>query len=277
MITVLLGAYSCSKDQEKDQVNLKSCKIDYELNEEIQQAKLVFKHLYLPVEMSDIFEDAGEEYNPELLRNPTEVEKIIFSNEIAIAMGVYGVNIGYVRLFNQWNKANLYFQSLKELSTKIGISANVYNQLLEFFDQPVYNRDTLEYMAKQVYIITDYNLRQNGRDRASALIILGGWLEAMNMALEMYTDHKNEIIMQKICDQDNSLNSVITLLAIIENDELLKNYLEQLYELQNLLRGLNAAYIHYSDNKKDTYSYNTMKSYLVKIDTIVKRMLVFAV
>jgi len=268
---------SCSKDSEKEIIKLKNYTSDHDLRDEIRQAKEVLKHLYLPMEMSNMFKHINEDFDPSYLRTPSEGEKVVFSNEIALALGAFGVDLGYLRLYEQWNMSNIYFQTIKKISEKICLSDKVFMELSSYFDSPIYNKDTLEYLANEVYLITDYNLRQDGRDRTSALIILGGWLEAIKIGIEMYNSNQNEMVLKEICKQEKSLNSLVNLLAMQSDDDLLNNYLEQLQELQNLIHGLNAAYDHYETNQENDFSKETVNSYLEKIEKILKRMMDFAI
>jgi hypothetical protein len=250
---------------------------DVDLQNEISQAKDVFRHLYLPIEMSGIFKGIDVDYNPTFLKNPSIVDQIIFSNEIALSMGIFGVDLGYVQMHEQWNTVNRYFHALEQLSSNIGISPDLFIELSKYFDHPVYSKDSLEYLANKIYLKVDYNLRKNGRERASALVILGGWLEAINIATKMYASKPVDPAkaIEIICEQQASLNSVLSLLMSMEQDELIANYIKELTEMQNILRGLNAAFRQPSMNENEKCCNNEIDAYVGKINIIIKRIFHF--
>lgn len=273
LVLVSLSVLSCYKDNKNESIDFDVDAINSELREEVQQAKSVFKHLYLPIEMSNMFKDIETDYTTTYLEDPGKVEKIVFSNEIALALGMFGADLGYVRLYEQWNTANSYFSSLQTLAHKIGIDHNVYIELSKYFDKPIYSKDTLEMLANKVYMNVDFHLRQNGRDRASALVILGGWLEAVHIATKMYKDEGNnkEILLQKILEQQASLNSVINLMISVEEDELISNYINQLKDIENLLKATQATNEKYLKNTEEIYLQETLFAYINKIEVIIDR------
>lgn len=274
---ILIFFMSCSDEKDRSDIALKSSSLNNELKENLRQAKEIFNNLYLPVQMSEMFNNINEDFNPLIIQDNAKIENIVFSNEIALAMGVYGVDLGYVRIFEQYNMASDYLYSIKLLSEKMGISDDVFADLKGYFDQPVLNKDTLEQLSTNIYLVTDYHLRQNGRDRASAYIILGGWLEAIRLGIKIYSNNDNEIILKRICEQQKSLNSIIGLLSSLQENELIINYLEQLYEMQNYIVGLNAAYKKLSRLKQDEYTKLAINSYMDKMSVLVNRMINFAV
>jgi len=179
-----------------------------------ENVREIFYSLYLPDEISRIFENVGANFDPDIPNSPDNFSYYSEPMDIAISLGVYGVDLNYARLFEQNALTANYFTVIQILSEKLGISDNYYEDLFKRLENEYQNRDTVATIAGQVYERTDDFLKSRGQDSHAALIVFGAWIEALYIACEILEDNPENIeILDRIAEQKYSLNSLIFLLS----------------------------------------------------------------
>jgi hypothetical protein len=205
--------------------------------QEMKDGLPIFYNMYLSVEMTRLFESAGEVYNPEIL-NPVEKENdYVTSNKKALNLGVYSVDLGYIRAYNQLEKSRAFFNTMRNLSSSLGIPEDFFLKSSERYDKNINNKDSLTKIANEVYTKTSQYLKENDRENASALIVLGGWVEAIYIATHMvkFSDKDLELI-ERIADQKYSIGNLIDMLDKQKAD---RPYLAKIRDLKSSFDQLN--------------------------------------
>ena len=201
---------------------------------ELDKAISLFKYLHLPTEMSSIFEHSNADFNEEITNSLENANQYFISSEKAINMGIYGVDMAYLRLFNKTQLSQHYLSTIKNLSEYLGIPGSYFTYALDNINQNIIDKDSLLTIANDIYIASDEFLRENNQETASALIIYGGWIEAIYIALNILDEDKeNTEIIANILAQKKSLESLVQLLDFYKNDESVSFYLNKLLLLQN--------------------------------------------
>jgi hypothetical protein len=197
------------------------------------KAIAIFYEMMLPSEISLMFEKTGAIYNPQIL-NPLENMSNYSTNpKAALNLGVYGVDLGYVKIFNQAQKSIKYFAEIHELSKQIGIPEDYFIDGISYFQKKMNNRDSISFIANRVYNSTHEYLQKNDRPESAALIILGGWVEAMYISAMILKDDKtNKEIVKRIAGQKYSLNTLISYLNNYRSDITVSKYLLMLKVLK---------------------------------------------
>jgi len=214
------------------------------LNEQISSSRNFFYNLLLPTDLIDVFKIEQLEYNEDWL-NPTD-NYINYStnNKKAINLGVYGVDFGYTSMNNRVEQLKAYAQTISRLAKDLGIPEEHINNALTL-SLSMTNNDSLYQATCQLYEIIDSYLNQNERQSISALIILGGWVEAMYLVTNLAEENPSPEAYQKVGSQKYALQSLISYLSTFQDDMLIANYLV-------LLNALNKVYeqidIYYKDS-----------------------------
>jgi len=221
------------------------------------KVRMIFYNMYLPTEMSRLFEKAGANYTPKFLNSADFISRYDDKPKIALNIGVYGVDLSYCRIFGQNATSAKYFSSIQLLYEKLGIPDNYYNDLLKALEKYYSDKDSLAKLASEVYDRADRYLRENNDDAYAAMIVTGGWVEALYLASKIAEDNPENIeITERIAGQKYSLNSLISLLSNYQEDVVITEYILMLKTLKK------------SFDKFDIY-YN-QKSF--ELDTINKRI-----
>lgn len=221
------------------------------------KVRMIFYNMYLPTEMSKLFEKAGANYTPKILNSADFISRYDAKPKIALNIGVYGVDLSYCRIFGQNAASAKYFSSIQLLYKKLGIPDNYYNDLLKALEKYYSDKDSLAKLASEVYDRADRYLRENNDDSYAAMIVTGGWVEALYLASKIAEDNPDNIeITERIAGQKYSLNSLISLLSNYQEDVVITEYILMLKTLKK------------SFDKFDIY----YKQESFELDTINKRI-----
>jgi hypothetical protein len=217
------------------------------------QMDVVFYNLFSPVDLAKIVDKQNSKFNSSFI-NPIE-NLTLYNNsyKIALNLGVYGADLSYLWAFDQTQQSLNYLAAVKQLTDKLGIPGNFVDFTVIEAETISGDMDSLINIARKAYLSADRYLKNNRRENAAAMILLGGWVETLYIALNLYTT-ENPTMASKILSQKYSLNS---LLLLIQNHEgeiniaeyilLLKKLNEQFQKLESLLKPGN---IHIDTVKK---------------------------
>jgi hypothetical protein len=241
----LLGCKS-GTDSESDVINYK----DFNLNENgkiissfdtIGKGLPIFYNMYLSVEMATLFESIGAVFNSDLLNPTTKIPDYLTSSDKALNLGIYAVDLSYSRIFDQIEFTSKYFYAMQKLSEELGIPGDYFLTTAKRFDRNINNKDSLITIANEVYVATDNYLKENERYNASAQIILGGWTEAMYIAMDIARESREIDVFERVAEQKYSLENLIEMLNANADDEIIAGYLVRLDELRDPFEKLDAV------------------------------------
>ena len=84
--------------------------------EDTLHASPILYQIALPVDMIQIFEKAGIHYNKDLLNPVSKADDYSQSGLAAINLGIYGIDLGYIKLFGDVQAAVKYFNAIRKLA-----------------------------------------------------------------------------------------------------------------------------------------------------------------
>jgi hypothetical protein len=207
------------------------------------EPKEICYQMSLPVEMARLFEQVGANYFPEILNSTDQLSRYETPLQVAMNLGVFGVDLSYVKIYERQQDAVNYLTAIQRLSDELGIPQALYTEVLTNLEKYVSNKDSLARIAKKIYFSTDNYLRGKGEKSSAAMIMMGGWVEGMYIATQIYErDEGNIKLLEKIAEQKYSLNSLISLMNNYYGNEEMTEYLLM---LKNLRRSFNRFQIYY--------------------------------
>jgi hypothetical protein len=227
----------------------------------------IFYNMYLSVEMSSLFQSTGTVFKQDLLNSPDRVTSYVTSSKKALNLGVYAVDLSYSKVFEQYETAGKYFSAMQKMAEELGIPSNYFENTAKRFDRNINNKDSLITIANEVYMATDKYLRENERYAAAAQIILGGWVEAMQIAVDVANTSKDLDILERVAEQRVSLGNVIKMLNDYADDVTIRQNLKKLKELQPMFD----AFVIKTDIKFDPATpagKSLINSYLIRVNQI---------
>ena len=223
----------------------------------------VFYNMYLTVDMSKLFMVEGAPFTPEWLNPVSNASSYSLSGKKALNLGVYAVDLSYIRTFGQTVKARPCFEAMRNLSKDLGIPDNFVNRMSDRFDRNIDNKDSMMNIANEIYHTTNKYLKDNDRGSSSVLIILGGWTEAMSIAAKISAEKPANLeLKSKIADQKASLTDLLSLLQENKSDSMIGKILPAVTELKSAYDAL------VFDEKNPTKSEKQFKLVSEKINNL---------
>jgi hypothetical protein len=202
----------------------------------------IFYNMYLSVELSSMFESAGAVFTTELLNGVDKSPEYITSSQQAVNIGVFAVDLSYARVFDQLEIAGKYFNAMKQLSQELGIPADYFENTVTRFERNFTDKDSLIALANEVYLTTDNYLKENERYTTASMIILGGWLEAIYIAINVAVESRDVNIIERLIDQKYSLNNLIIMLYEHRQNEVVAGFLRRLDTIRKDFNSINASF-----------------------------------
>ena len=224
----------------------------------------IFYNMYLSVDMSELFRKENAVFNPDVTNPVDKAEDYVMSGKKALNLGVYAVDLNYIKQFEQYDKLRSYFGVMHDLSAALGIPDDYFFNSVERFEKNMTNEDSLMKIANEVYNTTEVYLKENDRENASALIVLGGWTEALYIASRIIGSNEEDdaVIMERIAEQKYSIDNLIQLLENYKDDKMIAAYLVDLQQLEPALKSYEVNYDNISE------SYENLKPIIKKIKEI---------
>jgi hypothetical protein len=231
----------------------------------------IFYNMYLSVEMSSLFDASGAVFKQELLNSPDKTTDYITSSKKALNLGIYAVDLSYAKVFEQYETAGKYFNAMQRLAEELGIPSNYFENTAKRFDRNINDKDSLTAIANEVYMATDNYLRENERYSAAAQVILGGWVEAIHIAVDVAAATKDLDVIERLAEQRVSLANVINMIKTYDDDVIIAQNLPKLHQLKSLFD----SFMIKTDVNFDAASVEGKKmiqDYLVKVNEIGKKI-----
>ena len=232
--------FSCNNSNENKN-NLKEDDLDIYIDttgnyEHSKKVKKIFYNVPSPIEMTNIMQKAGAEFNPKILNKIDNVDGYILVNKMALNLGVYGADLSYTRIFDQIQMSVNILSSIRKLSDGLGIPQDKGSFAVNRIEENLNNRDSLLQIISDTYASADLYLKENDRGATAALIVTGGWVEGLYIATNIVGDSTdyNKEILNRIGEQKFSVNNLVELLKIYKDeDEDIKRCFPKILDLKS--------------------------------------------
>lgn len=246
LLSLVLLVTACQPaGQNTTKEELDSLAADTSQNGRAEKVIKIFYNVPSPLEMATLVQRDNASFYAELLSPVENLERFNTHANTALNIGVYGVDLSYAKIFGQNQKALKYLQAIKKLSNKLGIPQDDAENIFEKIEGNVENSDTLLKVINQTYNTADKYLKDNERETTASLIIVGGWIEAMYIATNIYKKEENpEDILERIVVQKLSLNTLIELLSNQQDDRVVAAYLQKLILIKKIYDKIEIKYTH---------------------------------
>ncbi|MGC8802643.1 MAG: hypothetical protein ACP5PS_02555, partial [Bacteroidales bacterium] len=139
---VVFFFFACSRSS-TDKKTIETDDSLMSVDETIQEIRQIFYRVYLPSEMYKIFDKVGAFYTPDILNPAENVNLYETSYKAALNLGVYGVDMGYNKIFGQNQKSLLYFTVIHKLSQQLGIPDIMFAHAVQSMEKNITNRDSI--------------------------------------------------------------------------------------------------------------------------------------
>jgi len=221
--------------------------------EDTTKMREIYYGLLTPVEVCNIFERLGLSFNDTIILAHENQDLYMSSYKAAMNLGVYGVDMGYMKLFGVNRQTVSYFNTIKVLSERLNMPDTFLADAIRSVDAEINNADTLTRLMNDAYQKIDEHLRQEGSEGTLGLMLMGGWIEAMYLATQLAYDPKNPDpqVVGKIAEQKYSLISLLSFMKNYYDDPMVVFYTKKLKFLNRWFDTFE-IYYHPGDVRIDT-------------------------
>lgn len=190
----------------------------------------IFYGLLTPVEIGQIFDRLGAVYTPELLNDKGNGNDYLSSSKAALNLGVYGVDLSYLKMFDLNGEMVRYMVVVRSLSNKLGIPLEYLTRPIEELEKGMSDSDSVLNYVNDAYKKIEEHLKIDDRESTAGLIVLGGWIEALYIATELLleTEEPDPEIVARVAEQKYTLNTLLSFLKNYYDDPVVVYYTKKL-------------------------------------------------
>jgi hypothetical protein len=166
-----------------------------------------------PIEIAQIISSSKTDVSKTVLIPAIYADKYADKYIQSLAFGAYGVDLGYINLNGKTLYMIEYLEGIKTLSEKLKVNQFFDFQTLAELAKNRNNTDSLVQLSTENFNKIDQFLREQNRGELSVLILVGAWVEGMNLFGEI---HKNtasvDDISKRIGEQKIVFDNIYLLL-----------------------------------------------------------------
>ena len=249
LMSFVLGVTSCSSSSDENN----SPEAVQEFTEELVEEKLndnIFYQVPTPNELFAVLKNSNAPFNKEILNDVSNSGKYLTKYSKALNFGVYTADLAYATSQGSFEDAASLFDAIKSLSKDLEIENAIDQIIFERlkFNLENANADSLFYLSNETYYNAFSYLEENGRQDVLGMIVVGGWIEGLNIILNLEPYIEDSEICQRIADQKLTLENLLVFTSNVQNDKLVDlisdlSKIEEVFnqELENSSDELNDA------------------------------------
>ena len=171
-----------------------------------------------PYHLTMMVKNTGLKFNESLL-NPVENQQQYTSvYKKCVNLGVYGADLAYMNIYQQSPLIISHFSVVKNLANDLDLTSAFNKNLVERVENNVDNTDSLLHIMSSTYRDVDVYLKESQRQREGALVLAGGWIEAMYMLTQLAKENRNQLLIQRIGESKQPLENLIKILSPYYNE-----------------------------------------------------------
>jgi len=232
-------------NEKKPQAEITSVENDI-LNDKIDTPILVYTkyNLPLPVDFYRFIKSHESNVQMKNFLNPiTNCEKYICNKKRGINFGIYASDLAYSVVSENKQQSIDYFNVTKELADALHIAKGYSLEVVERLNDNLQNNDSLHQIASKAYWNACNYLEANDEVNILPLIIAGGWIESIYIAVNSVDENNPPTqILKRLTDEKQSLENLIQYLLDVITDSNTFEINADIQELGTNFKELRAVY-----------------------------------
>lgn len=270
-----MGACNSASKEEKKRIDSVMNSMDFNNPTVVKFNNKVFG-VPSPIQIASLAKEQNIGYNQDLLNSSDNYYLYNESFKQALNLGVYGADLSYANMYEQYGEAKKYFSAIKKLSEKLEITNTFSQSALERLEKNNHNQDSVFYIISSIYQQTDASLLYNNRKDVGVLILAGGWIESLHFLMYSYEISENPEILDRICAQKQPINNLLQMLTEFygKKTKTYDTFVEKLAQLEETFSQIESIYTYaeptvFKDEKltiiNSTTDYNITEEQVEKI------------
>lgn len=227
---LLASSFVSASELPKDKVNTTPLHIE----QEILPVGEVLESIPSPLEISVLIKENGTIYNKSDLNAPDAVSRYNTTFQKALNLGIYGTDLGFANIYGKNQDAISFLNSVKDLADGLGIGAFFDYETIKELAESSNRLDELIQTTTLNFEKINNNLAERKRENVSALILTGGWIEAVYLTAMVNVREPNDLLKDKIGDQKIVLDQLLLVLDIYKSSPGFEDLINDLTALQEI-------------------------------------------
>ena len=157
LMSIILIMVSCKSEKKAKEKQEEITDLSEFSETTISESRAISYEMTLPVEMAGLFDHVGADFYPEFLNPPDQFGKYAKPVKIALNLGVYGVDLSYVKMFGKHQRSVACLNAIHRLAGEMNIPREIYGDVLENMEFFITNKDSLSRVAMDLYIAMDFH------------------------------------------------------------------------------------------------------------------------
>lgn len=205
----------------------------------------ILQQIPSPLEISMLLKQSGTRYNSSILNAPGKSSEYNSNYQKALNLGIYGADLGYANIYGKNIDGIRYLNSIKGLADDLNIG--------QFFDVETIgklatssdNLDSLLLLTTQNFNSINHYLQSQSRANLSVLLLVGGWVEAMEIICQLATqDLSNKELMETIGAQKIIVEQIAILLSFYESESNMAQLSSEFKQLKRIFDEVSIIYTY---------------------------------
>lgn len=197
-----------------------------------------------PVQTALLIRSTGAAYQRDLLMDKNRSEALTGRMGRALAVGLYGSDLAYATIHKDGQTALATLQTIEKLSTALEMGNAFDKGLVDRFKRNVNAQDSLLRLSGEAFRAADRYLKTNERGDVASLVLAGGWIGSLHLALAHATGDAQARLAPRIAEQRKALDDLIALIEANDKDQQCAALCADLKTLKQAFAGLKSTYTY---------------------------------
>ncbi len=202
----------------------------------------MMQNIASPVETAALIKGLKIPFNKDFLVSTKSAERYNTSFEKALALGIYGCDLGYLNMYEKTSFVVDYISVIKRLADDIQVGQFFDFSTLKRLATNNENLDSLVTISQQSFSRIDNYLRETNRPMLSAVIVTGVWIESCYLNTRVAQISENKRIRETLGEQKTILGFLFPLLKVYEKDPSMAKFLLELNKIKVLFDNVKITY-----------------------------------
>lgn len=187
-----------AKESKSEEPVVEKQKLELIPNSEIYR---IARQVPSPVELATLIKQNDMVFNASLLTFDEAYLRYENKYNQALNLGVYCADLGYINVYGKYALAIDYIQGVRNLSDDLRVGHFFDFNTLQRLAENRREVDSILYISVDSYDKMSAFLKDQGRDDINALLVLGGWVEAMYITTQIFKKHPIKELRDRIGEQ----------------------------------------------------------------------------
>ncbi|NNC83052.1 MAG: hypothetical protein HKN79_05700 [Flavobacteriales bacterium] len=195
-----------------------------------------------PMQSAIFLKENGTGFREELLISPSNLDSYQTGAQKAVALGVFGAELGYVSMYEENDKALSYMNAARKIADDIGISGAFSERLIERFSDNVGMPDSMVVLVSDIYEAADAYLKGNERNDVAAMVLFGGWIESLHLTCKE-AEAGSETIMKRVAEQKSGFERLVRMMSKYSENTFMQDLQSDIDDLSKAYAEVESSYI----------------------------------